>query len=124
LRGRRRGPRREGDESQVYVDRYSSREWLLVLLLVGLSCLDMVLTLIYLDQGGEEANPLMAWALEHGEHVFMTIKIGITVLGALVLLLHVRFRLVRVCLTGIVVAYTGLVLFHLLTWIPAILEIT
>lgn len=123
LRGRRRGVRRAGDPRHVYVDRYSTREWWLAGLVVALSLCDLALTLVYLDWGGEEGNPIMAWVLEQGEPAFVVVKIGVTAFGALVLLMHVNFRLVRVCLSGIVAAYVALVIFHLVTWVPAMLEL-
>ena len=87
LIGRRKIGRRDGETSNIYVDRYDAWDWTLVLGVLGLSLLDMVFTLIHLEAGGTEANPVMAWALEWGGHGgFKAVKIVTTVIGLLVLL--------------------------------------
>ena len=123
LFGRRRRSRRSGDRStNVYVDRYTRGEWGLAIAVVLLSLSDLALTLAYLSLGGEERNPIMAAFLERSEATFIVVKFGVTVLGALFLLIHVRFRKVRPALVGIVACYVGLILYHLLTWVPAVLQ--
>jgi hypothetical protein len=118
LVGRRRSGRRDGEANNIYVDRYGALDWMLVLGVLGLSLLDMVFTLVHLDAGGTEANPVMAWALEWGGHGgFKAVKIATTFLGLLVLLVHVRFRRVRALLSVAFVVYAGVFVFHLyLTW--------
>ena len=122
LVGRRRGPRRGSDATQTYVDRYTGYEWGLAISVVLLSVADLTLTLTYLSLGGEERNPIMAAFLEHSEASFIAVKFGVTVLGALFLLVHVKFRRVRKALIGLVVCYVGLIVYHLVTWVPAVLK--
>lgn len=113
LRGRRRGGRRGTDGQNVYVDRYTRAEWILVGGIVLMSLADLVLTLAYLWRGGEEANPVMRWALEWGGEVFFAaLKMGLTVAGALFLLLHARFRRVRFFTTALFAGYVLLMLYH------------
>jgi len=78
----------------------------------------MVFTLLHLDAGGTEANPVMAWALEWGGHgAFKAVKIATTILGLVVLLVHVRFRRVRTLLTVAFLVYSGVFAFHIyLIW--------
>lgn len=122
LRGRRRGPRRGSDDStQIYVDNYTSYEWGLAASVVALSLCDLVLTLVYLSLGGEESNPIMATMLDHGEGTFITVKTLVSVFGALFLLTHIRFPRVRKSMAGILVLYMLLIVYHLVTWVPAVL---
>ena len=113
LRGRRRGGRRDRDGKDIYVDRYTRAEWILVGGIVLMSLADLILTLMYLWRGGEEANPVMRWALEWGGEVFFAaLKMGLTVSGALFLLLHARFRRVRFFTTVLFAGYVLLMLYH------------
>ncbi|MCK6459269.1 MAG: DUF5658 family protein [Planctomycetes bacterium] len=118
LVGKRKTGRREGEAANIYVDRYGVLDWVLVLGVLGLSLLDMVFTLIHLEAGGTEANPVMAWALEWGGHGgFKAVKIATTIIGLLVLLVHVRFRRVRALLSVAFLVYAGVFAFHIyLTW--------
>ena len=96
LFGRRKMGRRDGEVGDIYVDRYTVKEWLLVGGILVLSILDMVFTLIHLDAGGTEANPIMAWTLEWGgQNGFKTVKLVTTLLGLFFLLVHVRFKRVK-----------------------------
>lgn len=113
LRGRRRGSRRGSDKSATYVDRYTTREWTLVIGIMVMSLADLMLTLAYLHRGGEEANPVMRWALEWGgEYFFAGLKTALTTAGALFLLLHVRFSRVRFWLGVLFAGYVLLMLYH------------
>ncbi len=112
LTGRRRGPRREDDSRETYVDRYERREWVLVVGIVVACVLDLLLTLDYLDQGGEEWNPLMARALEHGTGAFIALKMGLTAGCLLFLLVRIRFRGVRRAVQLLLVAYLLLMGWH------------
>lgn len=115
LRGQRRGARRDEESAGIYVDRYRPAEWVLVLGILLLSVADMALTLLYVRAGGEEANPFMAWALSHGEDAFAAAKMGITIIGVVVLLMHIRFTRVRRCVQVIFLLYCLLMLYH--TWL-------
>jgi hypothetical protein len=118
LVGRRRIGRRDGETTNIYVDRYDAWDWALVLGVLGLSFLDMVFTLLHLEAGGTEANPVMAWALAWGGHGgFKAVKIATTVIGLLVLLFHVRFRRVRTLLSVAFLVYAAVFAFHIyLVW--------
>jgi hypothetical protein len=116
LRGRRRGGRREGEAEDIYVDRPSRKEWLLFGAILGLASLDGIWTLLHLERGVEEANPLMAWFLEvGGSPAFAAAKFGVTIVAAAFLLLHARFRAARRLMPWVVVIYAALVLVHAAT---------
>jgi len=112
--GRRRGGRRIDESSNIYVDRYSFREWTLVAGIFFLSMLDLVFTLIHLDAGGREANPVMDWFLDWGgTDAFSVAKLLFTVVGLLVLLVHAKFDRVRSLLRFAFGVYGLLFVFHL-----------
>ena len=119
LLGRRKVGRRDGERDNIYVDRYGVWDWILVAGVLSLSLADMVFTLIHLNAGGTEANPVMAWTLELGGHgAFKVVKIVTTLVGLAVLLVHVRFRRVRALLSVAFLVYAGVFAFHLyLTWL-------
>jgi len=113
LIGRRRGGRRDSERTNIYVDRYTTGEWLLVVGVLLLSLADLLFTIRHVSAGGEEANPVMAWAMQWGDLGFAAIKMGITVAGLLILLLHARFRKVRALMNFAVVLYSALLGYHL-----------
>ena len=113
LSGRRRGGRRDGETRNIYVDRYSSEEWLLASGVLVLSFADLVFTLVHLSVGGKEANPVMDWFLQiGGTHAFTIAKTAFTLLGVSVLLLHVRFDRVKVLMRLAFALYLALFVFH------------
>jgi Domain of unknown function (DUF5658) len=115
MAGRRRGGRRDGESTRIYLDRYSLTEWSLVLVLLLLSTIDLVLTFAHLASGGTEANPVMAWILHAtGPIGFATAKILLTGSATFVLLLHVRFQLARRALQLLVTTYLLVMAWHAL----------
>ena len=79
LVGRRRAGRRLGERGSVYVDRYEPVELILALGIMCFSALDLGLTLLHLDAGGAEANPIMAWLIDAGSETdFGFVKLGMT----------------------------------------------
>lgn len=116
LRGRRRGGRRAGEVEDIYVDRPSRREWLLFGAIFGLATLDGVWTLLHLERGVEEANPVMAWFLWLGGPLgFAAAKFGVTLVASAFLLLHVRFRAARRLMPWIAAIYAALMVIHAAT---------
>jgi len=114
LLGKRKAGRRAGEADNIYVDRYTVGEWLLVTGVLVLSILDMVFTLIHLNAGGTEANPLMAWTLEWGGHSgFRMVKLVTTLIGLFILLVHVRFRRVKALLGVAFLVYASVFVFHI-----------
>ncbi|MFO1054445.1 MAG: DUF5658 family protein [Planctomycetota bacterium] len=116
LRGRRRGGRRDGERDDIYVDRYTRVEWLCVVGLLLLTAIDWAWTWAHLTRGVQEANPVMAWAWREGGALgFSTLKLGVTVPGVLVLLLHSRFRYTKWLLPAVLAIYAALMIVHALT---------
>ncbi|MDY6948595.1 MAG: DUF5658 family protein [Pseudomonadota bacterium] len=95
LNPRRRAGRRTSDHSYPIVDWHSPRVLALVMLILGLSVLDGVLTLMLMTQGANEVNPVMALFVPHNLGWFAAIKLGLTSLGAAVLVACARMKLFR-----------------------------
>jgi hypothetical protein len=97
----------------------------LVLLILGLSALDGVLTIVLISQGANEANPLMALLVPHNLGWFAAVKLALTSMGAAVLVACARMRLFRflpgeALLYFVVGCYSALVVYelHLLENVP------
>ena len=69
----------------VIFDRYKPSLFIAIMIFLGLSLLDSLLTMILLSQGAKELNPLMRYFLSHGPRVFIFVKYGLTVLSVLII---------------------------------------
>ncbi len=112
-RGRRRGFRRAGEGTNVYVDRVAPLGAGLALMVFTASALDAWLTLLYLAQGGQEANPFMAFVLQYGAVAFVVVKMALTGLGVWLLAAHQQFALARKGLQAVAAMYLLLMGYHL-----------
>lgn len=112
LIGRRRAGRREGERTQIYVDRPGRAVLAAVAGVCMLSLADAFLTLRHLAHGATEANPVMRAALELGDVAFIVIKTLATMAGAAFLGLHKTWRLGRVCLAIALGGYVLLTAWH------------
>ncbi|HKZ72644.1 MAG TPA: DUF5658 family protein [Steroidobacteraceae bacterium] len=114
---RRRGPRRNGDASLVAVDWHDARWLAVAMLILMLSCADAMLTLMLLQWGAYEANPVMA-PLVHGSGVaFAVVKLGLTGTGVVVLTALARMRAfgrlpIGIVLYGVLIAYGALIAYE------------
>jgi hypothetical protein len=95
LNPRRRVGRRSTDRVYPVIDWHSPRVLALVLLILGLSMLDAVLTLMLMSQGAREINPFMALFLPHNIGWFVGTKLALTSLGAAVLVACSRMQVFR-----------------------------
>ncbi len=112
FKGRRQGARRGGEGVNTYVDRYSGRIMAILVLIAGLCVLDALFTLLYLQRGGSELNPLMDAAIRAGVIPFILIKCGLTFVGITFLCLHKNFRFVRLIILGVLLLYVVLMGYH------------
>ena len=112
LTGRRKGARRTGEGRNIYVDRYSGRVMGILVLIAGLCVLDALFTLLYLQRGGAEMNPLMDAAIRAGVAPFIIIKCGLTFAGITFLCLHKNFRFVRTIMLAVLALYVALMGYH------------
>jgi hypothetical protein len=126
LNPRRRSGRRLADRTYPVIDWHSPRVLALVVLILGMSALDGVLTVVLLSQGANEVNPVMALFVPHNLGWFAAVKLGLTSLSAAVLVACARMKLFRLfpgelLLYLVVAGYIALVGYelHLLEHVPA-----
>jgi hypothetical protein len=90
----------------------SPRAVRLVLFVLVCSAFDALFTLIHIEQGGSEANPIMAMAMDYGPSQFVRAKMGLTGLGTILLASYERLWLGSVCLYLTAMLYAGILLYH------------
>ena len=118
--GRRRGFRRKSDKERGgYVDRYSSNLFLFLVLILGLNILDVIFTMMILDQKGWELNPVVQSVMDiHGDR-FWIWKFTIVSTSLTLLCLHSKFRPVKQIIIALslvyllTIIYQIFVLFHI-----------
>jgi hypothetical protein len=118
--GRREGGRREGEIENVYVDVYSTRLVMLLLLFFALTVLDSVSTLVYLGKGGREMNPIAQWMIDQGGMFFVLAKGVLSGLCLLFVMLHKTFKPARVALAIGFAFYFALGAWHLVLQVMAL----
>ncbi|MHC4824565.1 MAG: DUF5658 family protein [Planctomycetota bacterium] len=107
------GGRRPGEAKEVFVDRYPLWTWIMLTVFLVLNLLDAHFTLIYLQRGGEEANPVAVRLLYAGMSTFIGVKAVGVGLGALVFCILNHFRNARI---GVILAlsfYQLLLIYHM-----------
>ncbi len=121
LTGSRRYARRADDKlTYRYVDRYSARSVLVVLVALILSVGDAVLTLHLVSLGAEEINPIMDFFLRLGPLPFLLVKYVLTGISLLWFLIHKNFYIfggrfsVKYILISIPILYVFLILYELI----------
>ena len=89
---RRRGSRRDGERKVSGLD-WHHPQWLAVAMLIVLfSCADAFLTLMLMDRGAYEVNPLMAPLVGGSALAFAMVKIGLNSGGVVLLTLLARMK--------------------------------
>jgi hypothetical protein len=95
LWGRRKTFRRKEDQKRGgYVDKFNHVLLILLVLPLGLSILDVLFTMMILDDGGWEVNPVVSSAIQLWGDRFWVWKFGIISILLVLLCLHSKFRLV------------------------------
>ena len=93
LGGRRRSFRRKEEGRNQYVDRPSLRTIALTFIIFVISTLDAIFTLLHLENGAFELNPLMKQTIQSGFQSFVIIKsLGVGLI-AWFLAIHQNFKL-------------------------------
>lgn len=115
LWGRRRTFRREEDRRRGgYVDRYGSGLLFLLVLVVGLNVLDVLFTMMILDNGGYEINPVVRSVIQVYGDGFWIWKFAIVSVPLILLCLHSKFRMVLTIIFGFSVFITMVVIYQIL----------
>jgi hypothetical protein len=112
--GRRRAPRRSSEREGAFVDLYHPRLFLVVLWVALMNIGDSFFTLVHLQAGGVELNPVAKMLLTTGRWNFVFVKSILIALALIVLAVHKNFHLARVGLWTAAGTYTCLVVYHLL----------
>ncbi len=113
LWGRRKTLRRKEDQERGgYVDRYDSKLLFFIVLIVGLNALDSLFTMIILDCGGREINPIVRSAIEVYGDQFWVWKFIVVSLNLILLCLHSRFRYVNRIISCISILYLGIIFYQ------------
>ena len=112
--GRRFAHRREGEREGAYVDLYSQRLVLFLLFFFVLTVIDSVSTLIYLDKGGRELNPLAQWMIDRGDTFFILCKGGLTAICLIFVMIHKNFKYSRIAIFVGFSFYFVLALYHMM----------
>jgi hypothetical protein len=98
---RRRAHRRGSDEDVIFLDWHHPWLFFLATGTMLLSCADAFLTLLLLDLGMIEANPVMGAIMAHGTAVFTSTKLAMTAVGILMLVFLAKARFLNRIRTGL-----------------------
>lgn len=111
--GRRRHIRRPEELEGSYVDRYGKFVVAAILWISVMNVGDSFFTLVHLQSGGVELNPVAERLLRTGRFGFVFWKCALISLALIVLSLHKNFWLARMGLWVSAGAYTVLNLYHM-----------
>ena len=118
LRGRRRTFRRKEDQNRGgYVDHFSSGLLFLLILVAGLNVLDALFTMMILDDGGWEINPVVRSVIQLYGDGFWIWKLALVSVSLILLCLHSKFRLVMPILFGITAFSIVVILYQVVLYI-------
>ena len=102
LWGQRRAFRRiEDQEKGGYIDQYHSGLLILLILPLGLSILDALFTMMIMNDGGSEMNPVVFSVIQLYGESFWIWKFAIVSFSLVLLCLHSKFRWVFPALVSI-----------------------
>jgi Domain of unknown function (DUF5658) len=113
-------PRRRAAQRRVDESGYQSLDWHsahLLAVAIGillLSVVDAFLTLVLLQGGADEVNPIMALFVYRSVAVFAALKMALTSLGVVFMVFLARYRFMRRVpvawvLYGVLIAYASLI---------------
>lgn len=112
---RRRTPPRRADESRYQsLDWHSSHLLAVAIGILLLSITDAFLTLMLLQGGAAEVNPLMALLVYRNVAAFAALKIALTAVCTVSMVILARYRFMRLlrvewALYGVLTLYVGLI---------------
>ena len=92
FRPRRRRARRQESPRITAVDWHPPKWFAVAFVILLLSCADSLFTLVLLDQGAVELNPLMRFLIRDGGRSFALVKLGLTAFSITALIVISRSR--------------------------------
>jgi hypothetical protein len=110
--GRRKGLM--GLPNERYVDRYNPALLFFLLLMVGLNYLDSCFTLMILENGGQELNPIVEGTIYILGEEFWIWKFIIVSFSSIILCLHSQNFKVKIAIVSLCFLYVGLVSYQLI----------
>src|ERR1700692_212345 len=116
---RRRAPQRRLDDSRFHsVDWPSSPLLAVAIGILLLSVADAFLTVVLLQGGADEVNPIMAALIYRSVAMFAALKMGMTGMGVVLMVFLARYRFMRLLrvewvLYGVLTAYVGLIWYEI-----------
>jgi hypothetical protein len=115
---RRTPPRRQGDSRFHPLDWHSSHLLAVAIGILLLSVSDAFLTMLLLQGGADEVNPVMAMLIYRSVAMFAALKMGMTGLGVTLMVFLARYRFMRLLrvewvLYGVLIAYVGLICYEI-----------
>jgi len=115
LWGRRRTFRRNIDQQKGgYVDHYNALIFFFLISAVALNILDAFITIVILDLGGWEVNPIVRSAIEVYGDKFWVWKFVIVSACVVFLCLHCKFRRAKLAIVSLNIFYLFVVFFNVL----------
>jgi hypothetical protein len=112
-RGNRRTVRRAHEREGSFVDLYGSGLLVALMWITLANIADSFFTLVHLQNGGTEVNPIADFLLRAGLTRFVLLKSALVGMALLVLCVHKNFRIARIGLWVAAGAYTLLLAYHL-----------
>lgn len=111
--GRRRHVRRTEEREGAFVDAYDPILLFGLLWIAFMNAGDSFFTLVHLQNGGTEVNPVAAMLLGTGRTGFVLLKSGVIAAALCVLCVHKNFHIARIGMWTAAAAYTLLFAYHL-----------
>lgn len=102
LRSRRREARRDSDTDVRFLDWHHPWVFFIATGTMLLSCADAFMTLLLINGGMYEANPVMALAMEKGTGLFVASKMAMTGFGIMLLVYMARTRFLNRIRTSLI----------------------
>lgn len=101
MRSRRHNARRDDDGDVIFMDWHHPWLFFLAVSIMLLSCADAFLTLLLIDRGMIETNPVMAAVLGHGATTFTASKVLMTGTSIFILVFLAKFHFMNRFRTGL-----------------------
>ena len=118
LRGRRKKFRRKEDQERGgYIDSYHPGLLILLTMAIGLTVLDALFTMMILDDGGWEVNPVVRSVIQLYGDRFWIWKFVVASIPLTILCVHSKFRFVLPVILGITTISVIVILYQIFLYI-------
>lgn len=118
--GKRHHHRRDVEGVCSYVDLYNQRLVIFLLIFFVLTVIDSVSTLVYIDKGGKELNPIAQWMMDQGDYFFIMVKGVLTGICIIFVMMHKNFKYSRLAIMIGFSFYFALAIYHMVLQIKGI----